>query len=179
MYNTFVTRKFTSVTDQIVQVPDDTVYLVSTAATTTVDVQYTLEPKLIAVYTKVIGNLTFADDNPDTITRAGGSWIEDNFTAGMTLTVANSVSNDGAAYTISSVTEKVITLIGGDVLAAEAIDGQDVNLSITGLYDDASIWFTEVQVAAAGHDYVVLDHAPTGIRFVRTAGTDVTVWVKS
>ena len=179
MYNTFVTRKFTSVTDQIVQVPDDVVYIVSTAAATTVDVSYTLEPKLIAEYTKISGNLTFADANPDTITRANGSWIEDNFTTGMTLTVANSVSNDGASYTIASVTEKVITLIGGDTLAAEVIDGQDVNLLITGLYDDASIWFTEVQVAAAGHDYVVLDHAPNGIRFVRTAGAEVTVWVKS
>jgi len=56
-------------------------------------------------------NLTFADSNPDTITRgdAGGSWITDGFTIGQTITVAGSRLNNGT-YTVADISEKEITL---------------------------------------------------------------------
>lgn len=178
MNSTFITRKYENVVDEIIPIPDNAVYIVSTAATTTADVQYTLEEHLVATQESIIGTITFADANPDTITRTGGDWLYDGFVAGMTLTVANSTLNDGD-YLIVDVTDKTIVLDAGDALTAETIDEQDASLLITGLYDDASIWFTEVQVVANSHSYVALDTAPTGIRVLRTAGTTVTVWVKT
>lgn len=62
-------------------------------------------------------NLTFADADPDTITRATGSWITDGFKVGMSITV-DSASNDGT-YEIASLTATVITLVAGDALSAE------------------------------------------------------------
>lgn len=66
-------------------------------------------------------DLTFADADPDTITRAAGSWITDGFEAGMLITV-DSASNDGT-FTIASLTATVITLIGSDTLVAEGPTG--------------------------------------------------------
>jgi hypothetical protein len=62
--------------------------------------------------------LTFADDNPDTITASSGDFTSDGFQAGMTLTVAGTSNNNGT-FTISGVTATVITLISTDTLTAE------------------------------------------------------------
>ncbi len=62
--------------------------------------------------------VTFADANPDTITRTSGSWITDGFVDGDIFTVTNSTSNDGT-YTIADTAALVLTLVGGDALAAE------------------------------------------------------------
>ena len=67
-------------------------------------------------------NLTFADADPDTITRASGSWITDGVVPGMRFTVAESASNDGS-YTVATVSALVITCITGDALAAEGPTG--------------------------------------------------------
>lgn len=73
-------------------------------------------------------NLTFADTNPDTITRAAGSWLDDGFVAGMVITVALSSSNNGT-FTIASLTATVITLVAGDTLVAE---GPANGITVTG-----------------------------------------------
>ncbi len=64
--------------------------------------------------------VSFSDDNPDTINRAAGDFIDDGFTPGA-LNISGSVSNDGD-YTIdtSGVAAGVLTLIGGDSLAVES-----------------------------------------------------------
>ena len=64
--------------------------------------------------------LTFSDNgiNPDTITRASGSWISDGFKAGQIITVQGSLAND-SAYTIESVTDTTLTLRAGDALTDE------------------------------------------------------------
>jgi hypothetical protein len=61
--------------------------------------------------------VTFADADPDTITRASGDWTT-LFSVGDKITVLNSTSNDGV-YTIATVTALVITLVAADSLAAE------------------------------------------------------------
>jgi hypothetical protein len=65
-------------------------------------------------------NLTFADADPDTITRAAGSFVTDGFTAGDSIVVSGTVSNDGT-YTIDTggVAASVLTLIATDTLSAE------------------------------------------------------------
>lgn len=62
--------------------------------------------------------LTFADDDPDTITASSGSFITDGYERGQTLTVAGTSSNNGT-YTIASVTATVLTLIASDELTNE------------------------------------------------------------
>jgi len=62
--------------------------------------------------------LAFADANPDTITRVGGSWITDGILAGDKITIAGSVSNDDD-YVVRSFTATVITLDALDTLVAE------------------------------------------------------------
>ena len=61
--------------------------------------------------------ITFADADPDTITRASGDWTT-LFAVGDVITITNSTSNDGS-YTIASLTSTVITLVTADTLAAE------------------------------------------------------------
>lgn len=63
--------------------------------------------------------LAFANANPDTITRNTGSFVDDGFAAGMSVTVAGSTGNNGT-YTIASLTATVITLVTGDSLTVEA-----------------------------------------------------------
>lgn len=69
--------------------------------------------------------LTFADDSPDTITRASGSWITDGYKVGSQVTIrnANTAGNNGT-YEISEMTalELTVTAVGGGDagLAADA-----------------------------------------------------------
>lgn len=62
--------------------------------------------------------LTFADADPDTITRSAGSWITDGFAAGDTVTIVDSTDNDDS-YVIESLTATVLTLASGEALTAE------------------------------------------------------------
>lgn len=77
-------------------------------------------------------NVTFADANPDTITRASGDW-RTKFAAGQVITVSGSTLNDGT-YTLVTVAATVLTLTTTtDVLAAEVMSTG--NLVVTALYD--------------------------------------------
>ena len=85
-----------------------------------------LEPGMYLQYkstdaTEVIAstdNLTFADANPDTITRATGSFVTDGYVEGMAITVVGTTSNDGT-YIIDTVAATVLTLIVSESLTAE------------------------------------------------------------
>jgi hypothetical protein len=64
-------------------------------------------------------NLTFADADPDTITRDAGDWDADGFRVGDVIVVSSTVSNDGT-YVLAAVTTLVLTLSSADGLTAEA-----------------------------------------------------------
>ena len=66
----------------------------------------------------ISANLQFNDLNPDTITDALNGFLECQFMAGDTITVAGTVNNDGN-YTINTVVAGTITLDIGDVLVNE------------------------------------------------------------
>jgi len=105
--------------------------------------------------------VTFANANPDTITRSTGSWITDGFLVGDKITASGSVSNDGE-YTIATggVTATVLTLTNTDVLVNEgpvasvAISTGTVDAPITAqtTYDetDMSIIFDAPYTLAVG-----------------------------
>ena len=74
--------------------------------------------------------LTLADnDSADTITRSGGSWVDDGFEAGQEIRVTGTDENDGTNYVIDSISadELTLTLSSGDELENEtASDAQVV-----------------------------------------------------
>lgn len=116
-------------------------------------------------------SVTFADANPDTITRAAGNWEADGFEAGQRLTIVDSALNDGT-YTIAVVTPTVITLVAADALVAEAVvtvtargrqidvDGYEVwpasnvRLASSGFGDTAST-LTGIPVPYTGSSFLV------------------------
>lgn len=79
-------------------------------------------------------NLTFADDDPDTIFRDVGSWLDEGFLPEMSITITNTTSNDGT-YTILGVTHDTITVISTDSLVAEG-PVNNVNVSGTASLDN-------------------------------------------
>ncbi len=77
-----------------------------------------------AIETKGTPEITF-DAAARGLQRSDGSWLEDGFRDGMTITVAGSSRNDGR-YTIASVSDDVLTLVGSDSVLAESASGIDV-----------------------------------------------------
>ncbi len=84
-------------------------------ASTTADWTYATPT---ASYVAGGATLTFADANPDTITRSGGSFVTDGFVNGDRITVSGSASNDGT-FLVDAVAATVITLDAAETLAAE------------------------------------------------------------
>lgn len=62
---------------------------------------------------------TFANANPDTLTRATGSWITDGVKPGMYVEIVDSISNDAIKGPIASVSATVITFAASVALVAE------------------------------------------------------------
>lgn len=158
--------------DVVVPISEDVAYLVATPAATTMTVSITMKEKVVGTLAAGV-SVTFADVNPDTITRTKGSWIDDGFDVGMILTVTGTVSNDGS-YTIDTLTDTVITLIGGDALTNETGSATIVgNIA-------AADWFVHETVVASSHSYKALEVSPTALRFIRASGTGTCrFWVRT
>ncbi|KKM68398.1 hypothetical protein LCGC14_1461300 [marine sediment metagenome] len=62
-------------------------------------------------------DISFQDADPDTITRASGSFVDDGYVAGDRVAVSGSGANDGS-YTIATVAATILTLVSGDALTA-------------------------------------------------------------
>lgn len=84
----------------------------------------------------------FADGNPDTITRASGSWTTDGLKDDDILYISGSTSNDGL-YTIDTVTDTVITLIISDSLAAETNTTLTITFNTGGDIDSGELIITQ------------------------------------
>ncbi len=72
-------------------------------------------------------SVTFADADPDTITRATGDWVADGFRVGDIIVVSGTVSNDGS-YVVTTVTTTVLTLATADELTAEVFVGPAIRV---------------------------------------------------
>ena len=62
--------------------------------------------------------LTFADDDPDTITASSGDFVSEGYVHGMALTVAGTTNNNGT-FIIDTVDATSLTLISSEALVAE------------------------------------------------------------
>lgn len=73
--------------------------------------------------------LTFGDNgaSPDTISRNRGSWLEDGFRVGDSVTISGTASNDGT-YTITVLTGTVLTVVTAS-FAAEVIGSYGVTIT--------------------------------------------------
>ena len=82
-----------------------------------------LESALSGTFAPITSTDTFSfvDSNPDTITRASGSFVTDGFKEGDLVTVTGSVSNN-FTYTIATggVAALTLTLVAGDTVVGEA-----------------------------------------------------------
>lgn len=70
--------------------------------------------------------VTFANANPDTITRASGSWITDGVKIGMRVTTSGTVSNNGTFVRVAAVSSTVVTMTPNVVFVAEATIATDL-----------------------------------------------------
>lgn len=127
---------------------DQTTSLTDTAVLVMLEVELIKENVSHAVFlTSDAATLTFANANPDTITRTGGSsdFITEGFLAGMEIVITGSTSNDDR-YTIAAggVAATVLTLEAGDALANEGpvaatIEGNpgdtgEITIEVDGVY---------------------------------------------
>ena len=79
-----------------------------------------LQYKKEEVTLAAVGNLTFADANPDTIARSSGSWSGDGVTAGDTIVISGTTLNDGS-YTVATPGTTTMTLVATDSVVTEDI----------------------------------------------------------
>lgn len=101
-----------------------------TATVLTLDTQDLVAEVTSAASVTASPKLTFAEVGAtgDTITRASGSFISDGFTAGMSIDVDGTASNDFTGATITDVSATVLTLDTQD-LTAEVIASGSVDIT--------------------------------------------------
>ncbi len=87
-------------------------------------------------------SVTFADSDPDTITRDAGSWTADGFRPGDVVVVGGTASNDGT-FVVDGVSALVLTLSAADSLTAEVI--VDPGISVGALQAVPS-WLRELAI---------------------------------
>src|SRR5262249_17260450 len=91
-------------------------------------------------------NVVITAGTADTITRSGGSWINDGFMVGDTITVTGTASSDGT-YHIASMSATVLTLVETRGLHVETLNNAG-QTSVAGPGTDtitrsAGSWVTE------------------------------------
>jgi len=95
----------------------------------------------------------FEQPNPDTITRATGSWIDDGFQVGDTITVTDSDANDNN-YTIDFLSDTQITLFPTDIVGAAGFD-RGITINSGGTFGTVRADFVDGGVAGVDPDLIV------------------------
>lgn len=170
-------REYLDTATIIVKTPQDVSYIVKCGGTATVDVRITLKEEVVGAYVGTNVALEFVDGagGDDSLTRNRGSWIADGFGVGMTLTIANTASNDGAAYVITGVTADTLTFATATVTAEVIVDD---TVTIDGAIAIAD--FVSYEVVGAGNSkFTYVEGSGTGLRFVKTGTGIVDIWVQS
>jgi hypothetical protein len=102
----------------------------------------------VLIFKETIATISFVDTDPDTITRSGGSFVDDGFVAGP-LTVTDTANNDGT-FTIDSVAASTLTLIATDVVVVESavtgtLTGPSVEFGTAPTATDVDLWPNVIQ----------------------------------
>ena len=170
-------REYLNTGTIVVETPQDVSYIVKCGGTATVDVRVTLKEQVIGAYVGTNVSLEFVDGagGDDSLTRNRGSWIDDGFGVGMTITIVNTANNDGATYVITGVTEDALTFATGTV-TAELITDDTVTIDGAIAITD----FVSYEVVGVGASkFTFIEGSGTGIRFLKTGTGVVDIWVQS
>jgi len=170
-------REYLNTGTIVIKTPQDVSYIIKCGGTATVDVRITLKEQVIGAYVGDNVSLEFVDGagGDDSLTRNRGSWIDDGFGVGMTLTIANTASNDGSAYVITGVTALALTFATATV-TAEVIT--DDTVTIDGAIDVGN--FVSYEVIGAGlSKFTFVEGSGTGLQFVKTGSGTVDIWTQS
>ena len=127
-------------------------------------------------------NIAFVDSNPDTITRAAGSFISDGFAVGDTITVAGSAGNS-SEFTIDVLAATTITLPVGEALVAEGA-GPSITISTPGVAGTSGatepVWPTGVGATVVDNEItweaVTVDSVTWEASSVLTSGAVEPTW---
>ena len=87
-----------------------------------------LQKKSVTASSVTQSDISFADADPDTITRVAGDWVADGYVHGMAVTVVGSPSNS-STFIVDTVGVTVLTLIASETLVAE---GTGASITVTG-----------------------------------------------
>lgn len=172
-----VIREYLDTPTLVIETPQDVSYIVNCGGTATIGVEITLKEYVIGTFVSTNVTLEFVDGaaGTDSLTRNRGSWICDGFGVGQTLTIANTVSNDGAAYVITGVTDLALTFATATV-TAEVIADDTVTI-------DGAIAVTDFvpyeTIIAGGNTFTFVEGSGTGLRFVKGGAGVVDIWVQS
>ena len=111
--------------------------------------------------------LTFADANPDTITRDAGDWIADGFAVNMDITVANSASNNGT-YKIKALSSSILTVDDSFNLTVESA----ANITVVGV-NAGIIWSGNINYATGVIQFPVPPSDDYIIRFKQNTNQNI------
>ena len=166
-----VIREYLNVTSQVVGTPQDVSYIVKSDGSAVTDVEITLRESIAGLYVGDNVTLTFVDGggSDDTLVRNRGSWIHDGFDVNQTITIANTLSNDGSAYVITGINADTLTFATATV-TAEVIS--DDTVTIDGVIPDTD-WVLYEKVTAGTNKFTYIEGSGTGLRFVKASGTGV------
>lgn len=170
-------REYLDTGTLVVETPQDVTYIVDCGGTATIDVQITLKPQVIGTYVGDYVTLEFVDGGAgdDSLTRNHGSWIDDGFAVGMTLTIANTASNNGSTAVITAITEDTLTFATSTVVAETITDDTvtiEGNIPVTDFVAYESI-------GAGAEKFTYIEGAGTGLRFVKGGTGTVNIWVQT
>jgi len=170
-------REYLNTETFVVKTPQDVTYIIKCGGTATIDVGITLKEQVIGAYVGNNVTLEFVDGagGDDSLTRNRGSWIDDGFGVGMTLTIANTVSNDGSAYVITAVDTDTLTFATATV-TAETITLDTVTIDGTIAVTD---FIAYESIGAGLSKFTFLEASGTGLRFVKGGSGVVDIWVQS
>lgn len=134
---------------------------------------------------------TFANANPDTLTRSTGSFVTDGFKPGMRVTIgnANEAANEGTFVRVATVTATVLTFTPDVAFTAEAstagvtVSGEETDDDYA--YNIASEWaaYADVRVsltntpirAVRPHDGMIPDQNTHGFLFSRCVAEPIQI----
>ena len=116
-------------------------------------------------------SITFANDNPDTITRDSGSFLDDGFQVGDSITVKDTTFNDGE-YVLDGVSALVLTVSVSDFLSAEVTSSAYIS---TGTTDSPATPLVTYDATDMEIVYTVPDPLTVGYPNTQTVNFSVTV----
>jgi len=170
-------REYLNTGTIVIKTPQDVSYIVKCGGTATIDVRITLKEQVIGSYVGDNVTLEFVDGGggDDTLTRNRGSWIDDGFGVGMTLTIANTASNNGGTFVITAIDTLTLTFVTSTVTAETITDD---TVTIAGAIDVGD--FVSYETIAAGlSKFTFIEGAGTGLHFVKGGAGVVDIWTQS